>query len=326
MPEGGTTVPFSNVFHRFVFRQTDMLIAGRIHHYRIRRLRRLYAFQGAAADPVMHIVDPATGAILAENDDFGGMLESEIIFTPTTSGPARIIIRPSSTKTPGVCDLEKGLDGAAPVPITTNLTFNGVTAFAAWNAGDIFRTFNSTGDPILFIRTASNTMLFDDDSGPGLDSLLVAPTADVGRVILGSFSTLSEGVASLTLDAPAGEITLAFNLSERPDETRPREREEPISPEMERYIATLRESKRELEDLEPEERDQKVRELQKELLTDEERRPLVLPGPQASADYVRLQNVYLEQYAQLDRELEGLDYEERAARVSELKTKILGPM
>ena len=87
--------------------------AGRIHHYRITRLRRLYQFQGAAADPVVHIVDP-TGAILAENDDFGGMLESEIIFTPTTSGPATIIIRPSSTKTPGMCDLEKGLDGMAP--------------------------------------------------------------------------------------------------------------------------------------------------------------------------------------------------------------------
>ena len=318
-------MPFSNVFHRFVFRRTDMLIAGRIHHYRIARLRRLYPFQGAAADPVMHIVDP-TGAILAENDDFGGMLESEIIFTPTTSGPATIIIRPSSTKTPGMCDLEKGLDGMAPTPLTTNLTFNGVTAFAAWNAGDIFSTFNSTGDPMLFVRTAANTMFIDDDSGPGLNSRFVAPVGGVGRVILGSFSLFSEGVASLTLDAAAGEISLAFNLSERPDETRPREKEEAISPQMERYIATLRESKPMLEGLEPEKRDQRVRELQKELLTEEERRPTVLPGPQASADYVRLQNIYLEQYAQLERELEGLPYEERVQRVSALKTKILGPM
>src|SRR4029450_9032281 len=96
-------MPFADVFHRLVFRRTEMLIGGRIHQYRITGLANLYTFQGAAADPVMHIVAP-DGTILAENDDFNGPA-SEIIFTPAASGPATTIIRPSNTKTPGVCNL-----------------------------------------------------------------------------------------------------------------------------------------------------------------------------------------------------------------------------
>ncbi len=316
-------MPFSNVFHRFVFRRTESLIAGRIHHYRIARLRNLFQFQGAAADPVMHIVAP-NGTILAENDDFTGMA-SEIIFTPTTSGPATLIIRPSSTKTPGMCDLEKGLDGMVPTPIVTNLTFNGVTAFAAWNAGEVFSTFNSTGDPMLFVRTSAGTMFIDDDSGPGLNSRFVAPFGGVGRVILGSFSLFSEGACSLSLEPAAGEITLSFNLSERIEEP-PGRREEPVlSPGMERYIATLRESKPELEPLEHDEREKRVRELQEQFLDEHERRPLILPAPQAAADYVRLQRIYLRQLERMGRELEELPYEERAARIAALKEEILGP-
>jgi hypothetical protein len=64
-------MPFADVFHRLVFRRTEMLIGGRIHDYRITGLANLYTFQGAAADPVMHIVAP-DGTILAENDDFNG--------------------------------------------------------------------------------------------------------------------------------------------------------------------------------------------------------------------------------------------------------------
>lgn len=301
-----------------------MLIAGRIHHYRITALRNLHSFQGAAADPVMHIVAP-NGAILAENDDFAGMA-SEIIFTPTMSGPATLIIRPFSAKTPGMCDLQKGLDGMPPTTLTPNLVFNGVTAFAAWNAGDVFDTFNSTGDPMLFVRTSAMTMFIDDDSGPGLNSRFVAPTGGVGRVILGSFSLSSEGACGFSLEPAAGPLTLAFNLSERrPDEAAPRREDGAMTPQMERYVARLRESKTTLEALEPDEREQRVIELQKEFLSDEDRRPLILPAPQAAPDFVRLQRIYLERYKEMERELDELPYEDRAARVSALKTKIVGP-
>jgi hypothetical protein len=317
-------MPFADVFHRFVFRRTESLIAGRIHQYRITNLRNLYPFQGASADPVMHIVAP-NGAILAENDDFNGAA-SEIIFTPATSGPAMLIIRPFSTKTPGVCDLEKGLDGMPPTPLNTNLVFNGVTAFAAFNPGDVFASITSTGDPMLFVRTSNNMMFIDDDSGPGLNPRFVAPTGGVGRVILGSFSLLSEGMCRFSLDPGAGEITLSFNLSERPYEfARRREDEATMTPQMERYVAKLLESKEMLETLEPLEREESVSKLQQEFLTEEERRPLILPAPQAAADFVRLQTIYFEQYKQMERELEELPYDERAERVSALKTKIVGP-
>jgi hypothetical protein len=316
-------MPFADVFHRFVFRRTEMLVAGQIHQYQITSLRNLYSFQGASADPVMHIVAP-DGTILAENDDFNGAA-SEIIFTPKTSGPATLIIRPFSTKTPGVCNLLKGLDGMPPAPLTTNLTFNGVTAFAAWNAGDVFQTITSTGDPMLFVRTNANTMFMDDDSGPGLNPRFSAPIGGVGRVILGSFSLASEGVCRFSLDPGAGEISLAFNLSERPDERIRDQLDEPtMTPQMERYVARLLETKETLEALEPTERDQKVMELQEELLSEDERRPMVLPAPQARADFVRLQRVYRERYMELERELAELRYEERAARIAELKTKIVG--
>lgn len=317
-------MPFADVFHRFVFRRTESLIAGRIHQYRITNLRNLFAFQGASADPVMHIVAP-DGTILAENDDFNGAA-SEIIFTPATSGPALLIIRPFSTKTPGVCDLEKGLDGMPPTPLNIGLTFNGVTAFAAFNAGDVFASIFSTGDPMLFVRTSNNTMFIDDDSGPGLNPRFVAPTGGVGRVILGSFSRFSEGTCRFSLDPGAGEITLAFNLSERPDEfARRGEVDTTMSPQMERYVAKLLERKEALEELDPPERDERVSKLQAEFLTEEERRPLALPAPQATADFVRLQRIYFDEYNLLERELEGLPYEERAERVSALKTKIVGP-
>jgi hypothetical protein len=303
-------MPFADVFHRFVFRQTDALIADRIHHYRIAGLRNLYMYQGASADPVMHIVAP-DGAILAENDDFMGPA-SEIIFTPAISGPATIIIRAFSTKTPGACVLEKALDGNPPTTFNPSVVFNGVTAFAAWNAGDIFQW------------TSANTMFMDDDSGPGLNPRFVAPVGGVGRVILGSFAQTSEGVCRFSLEPGAGELTLAFNLSERQEEGGGPQHEPKMSPEMERYVAALRESKQALEALEPAEREKQVIELQEQLLPEEERRPLVLPAPQPAADFVRLQRLYLERYGEMERELEGLEYEERAARVAELKTKIIG--
>ena len=86
----------TNTFHRTVFRRQEQLIANRIHHYRITNLRNAVTFQGAAPDPVMHIV-ASDGRILTENDDFTG-LASEIIFIPMASEPATVIIRAFNTK------------------------------------------------------------------------------------------------------------------------------------------------------------------------------------------------------------------------------------
>ena len=313
-------MPCVSVFHRFVFRLPDTLIAGRIHHYRCTNLRPVFIFQSAAPDTVMHIV-AGNGDILAENDDFTG-LASEIIFTPTVSGPATVIIRGFSTKTPGFCDLEKGLDGAAPTLLSRDVLFFGVTIGATWNQGDVFQTSNSTGDPFFFLRTG-NKMFRDDDSGVGLNSRFVAPTTGSGTVILGSFSRSSEGVCDLCLDAGAGPVTLTPRLSERPNEFEQRPTSE--SPEMRQFISELQANKESLEDLEPTEREERIAELRQRLLPEEERIPKVLPAPQAAGDFVRLQRIYAERYQEMEPELERLSYEERVERLVELKRSTIGP-
>jgi hypothetical protein len=314
-------MPCVNTFHRIVFRRPEVLQAGRIHHYRITALRDLFIFQSAAADPFMHIV-AGNGDIVAENDDFTG-LASEIIFTPALSGPVTLIIRGFSTKTPGRCNLEKGLDGAPPTVINRDLIFFGVTGFASWNAGDVFTTANSTGDPLLFLRTGTK-MFSDDDSGPGLNSRLVVPTAGSGRVILGSFALASEGVCDLCLDPGAGPVTLSVDASERQNR-RERPSKHTRGSEMEQYIEELKANKEALEELEPAEREERIVELQERFLSEEERQLLALPAPQAAADFVRLQDIYLERCSDMEPELEKMSYEQRAQTLAELKQRTLGP-
>ena len=93
---------------------------------------------------------------------------------------------------------------------------------------------------------------------------------------------------------------------------------------MEKYIAELRDSKKEIEELDPTEREERVSELQQKHLSEEERRPMILPAPQAAADFVRLQNIYLSEYAKLEPDLERLSPEERTERLVELKSRIVG--
>jgi hypothetical protein len=93
---------------------------------------------------------------------------------------------------------------------------------------------------------------------------------------------------------------------------------------MERYVSELRDSKEALEELEPAERDERVSELQQRHLSEEERRPMILPAPQAAADFVRLQEIYLERYGEIEPELEKLSPEERSKRLEELKSRIVG--
>jgi hypothetical protein len=314
-------MPCVSLFHRFVFRRTDTLVAGTIHHYRVRNTRDLFVFQSARADPVMHIVD-VNDNVVAENDDFTG-LDPEIIFTPTVSGPVTVIIRGFSTKTPGICDLEKGLGGSPPSLLQRDVLFFGVTVSATWNQGDVFTTSNSTGDPFFFLRAPGNKMFRDDDSGPGLNSRFVAPTAGSGTAILGSFSRSTEGVCDLCLDPGAGPVQLTPRLSERPNVFGRKRTAE--SREMEQFISELKESKPALEELDPVDREKRVAELQQRILSEEERLPKVLPAPQAAADFVRLQEIYLRQYQEIEAELDGLSYEERSERLAELKRRTVGP-
>jgi hypothetical protein len=94
---------------------------------------------------------------------------------------------------------------------------------------------------------------------------------------------------------------------------------------MERFTSELMERKEALEGLEPEEREREVRELQERILPEEERTPKVLPGPQAAADFVRCQRIFLERYQEIEGELADLSYEERSERLADLKMRTVGP-
>jgi hypothetical protein len=309
-----------SVFHRYVYRRYEQLDAGTTYHFQTRNLRDVFIFQSAAADPVMYIVNE-TNDIVAYNDDYTG-LASEIIYTPTTTAQYRLIIRSYTTKTPGYCDLYRGVNGAPPSLVEGDVLFFGVRVNAQWNQGDVFETTNSTGDPYLFLHTG-NKLYSDDDSGPGLNSRFVAPTAGSGIVILGSFVRTTEGQCDLCLTPSQGPISLTPVLSPTPS---PQERRYVVgSREMERFVSQLRESKETLEQLEPAQRDRRVAELQQRTLSEEERRMQVAPMPQATADFVRLQENYLQRYRELEPELEGLSYSERSQRLAELKREMVGP-
>jgi|Tabmets5t2r1_1033131.scaffolds.fasta_scaffold04871_4 hypothetical protein len=309
-----------SVFHRYVYRRYELLNAGTTYHFITRNLRDVFIFQSAAADPVMYIVDP-NNDIVAYNDDYTG-LASEIIYTPNTTAQCRLIIRAYTTKTPGYCDLYRGIDGAPPSLVESDVLFFGVRVNAQWNQGDVLETTNSTGDPYLYLITG-NKLYTDDDSGPGLNSRFVTPTAGNGIAILGSYSRTTEGQCDLCLTPAQGPISLAPVLSPTPS---PQERRYAVgSREMERFIANLKESKDALEELEPNRRDRRVVELQERVLSEEERRMQVAPMPQATPDFVRLQENYLQRYRELEPELETLSYDERSQRLAELKRQMVGP-
>jgi hypothetical protein len=310
-----------SVFHRYVYRRYEQLDAGTTYHFQTRNLRDVFIFQSAAADPVMYIVND-TNDIVAFNDDYTG-LASEIIYTPTVTALYRLIIRAYTTKTPGYCDLYRGVSGAPPNLVESDVLFFGVRVNAQWNQGDVFETTNSTGDPYLFLH-AGNKLYWDDDSGPGLNSRFVAPSAGSGIVILGSYARTTEGQCDLCLTPAQGPISLTPFLSPTPS---PQERRYVVgSREMERFASHLRESKEDLERLEPAQRDRRVVELQQRTLSEEERRIQVAPPmPQATADFVRLQENYLQRYRELEPELEGLSYTERSQRLAELKRQMVGP-
>jgi hypothetical protein len=272
--------------------------------------------------------------IVAWNDDYTG-LASEIIYTPVATDSYKVIIRAYTTSTSGLCDLYQGIDGAPPSLVESDIKFAGTYVRTRWHADEWFETmtpmvFGTSGtqtggtapipaDTYLFLITG-NQMYWDDDSGEGLDSKLVPPSAGSGALIVGSYARYAEGKCSLALvntsflspwlsPAPWSRTALPIAL------TGP----------MKKYVNELQRSKKALDQLIPRERDRKVLELQRRLLPEEEIRLLAAPPPHFTADFVRRQERFLASYAKVEKTLKRMSYPERSARLASLKKNAMGP-
>lgn len=324
--------------HSYVYRRYVSLQAGTTYHFQTRNLRPLTS---ASPDPVMYLV--RGNEIVAYNDDYTG-LASEIIYTPTATDTYRLVIRAYTTSTPGVCDLFQGVSGAPPTQLEGNITFAGTFVRVRWKQGEWFETgrpvvVNSGGfsvntgtvgslsgdgpDPYLFLiypNSAVGSKMYLDDDGAGFpDSKIVPPDGGSGTVILGSYARYTGGECRLAI---VGQSYKAPWMSPGPWAFVA----EPVSrtPSVAKYMEELHRQKRAFSKLSPDERDKRVLALQRELLSEEEVR-LQLPRRRAvEPELVRRQETFEDGFKQMEEELAQLSYDERTARLAQVKRETMG--
>jgi hypothetical protein len=323
--------------HSYVYYRDISLEAQRTYHFLTRNLR---PSTSANPDPVMYLV--RGNDIVAVNDDYTGYA-SEIIYVPTVTGSHRLVIRAYTTSTPGVCDVYQGVDGAPPALLESNVPFAGTYVWVRWKLGEWFETgagrtvvvdlggdpFTGTitgggsSDPYLFLiypNHAVGSKMYWDDDGAGLPHSKIEPsTGGVGVVILGAWTRYTSGQCRLAL---VGQSYKAPWMSPAPwayaDEEVPR----PAS--VTRYMEELERQKPGLNELSPDERDQRVLELQRRMLSEEEIRGQVALMPAVSTELVRRQELFLERYSQMEEDLVRMSYDERAAKLAQVKRESMG--
>jgi hypothetical protein len=277
--------------------------------------------------------------IVAFNDDYTGYA-SEIIYTPNVSGLHKLVIRAFTTSTPGYCDLYQGVGGAAPSLLASDVMFGGTYIWVRWKLGEWFETgfepiyFTTNGlgidtggpavgDPYLFLiypdSKVGSKMYWDDDSAGSLNSKIVPPAEGTGTVILASYSRYTDGECALAL---VGQSYKAPWMSPAP--WAPVAEQTPRTPSVTKYMEELQRQKPALEKLSPDERDQEVLDLQRSMLSEEEIRRQRAPSPAVSTALVRRQEDFLERYRQMEEELEQMSYDERSAKLAQVKRETMG--
>ncbi len=329
--------------HSYVFRCPLQLQAGTQYHFQTRNLRSW--FNGPNADPVLYLVQGTD--IVDYNDDYNG-LASEIIYTPTQTGTHTLVMRAYATATPGYCDLYQGIGGAPPALLAQNVYFGGTYVRARWKLGEWFETgpgpppapatggtiyfetdagFSSgdgvADDPYLFLiyptHDVGSKLFMDDDSGPGNHAKIVPPSAGEGAVILGSYSLYSDGQCLLAL---VGQSYKAPWLSPAPWASTPH----PVdpSPSVKKYLKEVKRLKPALEKLDPAERDEKVLDVQRTMLSERQIRRQINPAPALDAELSHRQQDFLKRYKRMEKKLEKVPYSERATTLTQLKREALG--
>ena len=314
--------------HSYVYRRDVPLQAETTYHFQTRDLRPL---RSGNPDPVMYLV--LGHDIVACNDDYVG-LASEIICTQKVTDTHKLIIRAYTTSTPGVCDLYRGVNGAPPVLLESNVVFAGTYVWVRWKQGEWFET-GSVRDLVVDVGGGGDVNvgvaggLPGDASDPYL--FLIYPNSAVGSqigccasamagtVILGAYSRYTQGECRLAL---VGQSYKAPWMSPGPWAYA----SEPVAPTptVAKYMKELQRHKPALEKLSPQERDEGVLELQRRMLSEEEIREQLPRIPVASPELVRRQERFLEHYKQADSDLLRLSYAERAAHLTQVKREAMG--
>ena len=317
--------------HSYVYRRYVSLQAGTTYHFLTRNLQPATS---ASPDPVMYLVQD--NKIVAFNDDYVG-LASEIIYTATVTGVHLLVIRAYATATPGYCDVYQGVGGAPPVLLDANVSFGGTYVRVRWKDGEWFETgvgtlnFTSNGleyveqvsDPYLFLifpeHAVGGTMHWNDDGAGSLQSKIVPATGGTGTVILGSYSRYTGGDCRLAL---VGQSYKAPWMSPGPwasvaEQVR-------HTPTATKYMEELQRQKPALDELSPGECDQRVLELQRRMLSEEEIRRQLPRMPAVSTELVRRQTTFAERFTQIERDLNEMSYDERAAKLAHVKRETMG--
>ena len=89
-------------------------------------------------------------------------------------------------------------------------------------------------------------------------------------------------------------------------------------------MAELERQKPALNELGPDERDQRVLELQRQMLSEEEIRRQVAPMRAVSTDLVRRQKLFSDRYGEMEEHLARMSYDERAAKLAQVKRESMG--
>jgi hypothetical protein len=89
-------------------------------------------------------------------------------------------------------------------------------------------------------------------------------------------------------------------------------------------LEELERQKPALKKLSPDKRDERVLELQRRMLSEEEIRRQVAPMPAVSTELVRRQELFLERHRQIEKDLVQMSYDERAAKLAQAKREAMG--
>jgi hypothetical protein len=349
--------------HSYVYRRDVSLQAGTTYHFLTRNLQPLtYAnpdpvmylvrgndivafnddYTGNASEIIYtppYRLDPGDDTVAFTDDSTD--LGDEIISRPPVTDTYTLVIRAYATATPGLCDVYQGADGAPPVLLESNVPFAGTYVWVRWKLGEWFETgppvllefgtsFNGGGsasggapDPYLFLITpehAVGSKMYRNDDGAGFPNAKIEPpSGGTGTLILGAFSRYTGGECRLAL---VGESYTAPWMSPAPWSTVAEQ--VPPTPTATKYLEELKRRKPGLEKLSPDERDRGVLELQRSMLSEEEIRRQLPRMPSVSAELVRRQEIFTERCRQMERDLERMSYDERAAKLAHLKRVTLG--
>jgi len=317
--------------HSHVYRRVVSLQAGTTYHFQTRNLQPLTS---AHPDPVMYLV--RGNDVVAFNDDYTG-LASEIIYTPTVADTYRLVIRAYATATPGFCDVYRGVGGAAPSLLDSNVMFGGTYVSVRWKLGEWFETglatlsFSADGfggggqaaDPYLFLiypESAVGSKMYWNDDGAGFPhSKIVPPSGGTGTVILGSYSRYTGGECRLAL---VGQSYKAPWMSPAPWASVAEQAAR--TPAVTKYMEELERQKPTLDRLSPDECDQRVLELQRRMLPEEEIRQQRPRMSSVSTELVRRQEIFVERCTQMEGDLEQISDDERAAKLAQVKRESMG--